>query len=153
MTDPDDDRGERFITTRWDQHGIAALEATGTNARSALETGLRAVLSLAVAPVISARDCARSAPIHGEGDDLAELFGAMAEDLLGQIEHFGSGLDDVVVDGLLHNERGGYNGWGYAFGTLEVVSSGDVPRLLSAPTVIEEGTRVVIRARLHRPCT
>ena len=152
MTGPDDDRRERFITTAWDQHGIAALEATGANARSALESGLRAVLTLAVAPVPATGDAARSAPIHGEGDDLAELFVDMAEDLLGQIEHFGSGLNDVAVDGVLRTERGGYSGWGYASGTLEVGSPGDVPRLLSVPTVIEEGTRVVIRARLRRTC-
>jgi hypothetical protein len=153
MTDLDDDRGERFITTPWDQHGIAALEATGANARSALESGLRAVLTLANSPVLVTGDSARSAPIHGEGDDLAELFVDMAEDLLGQIEHFGSGLEDVVVDGVLRRERGGYSGWGYASGTLEVVSRSDVPRLHSVPTVIEEGARVVIRARLHRTCT
>ena len=153
MTSPDEDRRERFITTRWDQHGIASLEATGATARSAMESGLRAVLTLAVAPVPEAEDATRSAPIHGEGDDLAELFVDMVEDLLAQIEHFGSGLDDVVVDGVLRTERGGYSGWGYASGTLEVGSRGEVPRLLPVPTVIEEGTRVVIRARLHRTCT
>jgi hypothetical protein len=152
MTDPDDDRHERFTTSQWDHHGIAALEATGANARSALESGLRAVLTLVVAPVLATGDPARSAPIHGEGDDLAELFVDMAEDLLGQIEHFGSGLDDVVVDGVLRKERGGYSGWGYASGTLEVASPGEVPRLLSGPTADEEGARVVIRARLQRTC-
>jgi hypothetical protein len=153
MTHSDDDQGERFITTGWDRHGIAALEATGANARSALESGLRAVLTLANSPVLATGESTRSAPIHGEGDDLAELFVDMAEDLLGQIEHFGSGLDDVVVDGVVRKEKGGYSGWGYATGTLEVAPPGDVPRLLSVPTVIEEGVRVIIHARLHRMCT
>jgi len=150
MTNPDDNRHERFTTTPWDQHGIAAFEATGTNARSALELGLRAVLTLAVAPGSATGDGARSAPIQGEGNDLAELFVDMAEDLFGQIEQFSSGLDDVVVDGVLRTENGGYSGWGYASGTLEVATPGPAPRLLSVPTVIEEGTRVIIRARLHR---
>ncbi|MBW3631426.1 MAG: hypothetical protein KY456_00220 [Chloroflexi bacterium] len=153
MTDRDDDRRESFMTTRWDHHGIAVLEATGANARSALESGLRAVMTLAVGPVLSTGDATRSAPIHGEGEDLAELFVDMAEDLLAQIEHFGSSLDDVVVDGVLRTERGGYSGWGHASGTLEVASPSVAPRLLSVPKVIEEDTRVVIRARLHRTCT
>ena len=150
MTDPDDDRHEKFITTPWDRHGIAALEATGENARSALESGLRAVLTMAVAPGPATAGAARSAPIHGEGDDLADLFADMTEDLLGQIEYFGNGLNDVVVDGVLRKERGGYSGWGYASGTLEVASPSEVPRLLANPTVVEEGTRIVIRARLQR---
>ena len=139
--------------TQWDHHGIAALEATGADARSALESALRAVLTLAVGPVLGTSDAARSAPIHGEGDDLAELFVTMAEDLLGQVEYFGSGLDDVAVDGVLRAESGGYVGWGYATGSLEAGSPSTAPRLLSVPTVNDEGSRVVIRARLHRMCT
>jgi hypothetical protein len=106
-------------------------------------------LILAGAPVIPTASTGRSAPIHGEGSDLANLFVDMAEDLLAQVEDFGGGLHDVVVDGVLRRDEGGYIGWGYASGTLEPASPGEVPRLRSAPTVIE-GTRVIIRARLHR---
>ena len=150
MFDSPDRTGEGFTTTPWDRDGIAALEANGTDARSALESGLRAVLTLAVERVLATDGATRSAPIQGEGDDLAGLFADMAEDLLAQIEDFGSGLHDVVVDGVLSREGGGYIGWGYASGTLEPASRSTVPRLLSVPTVVETGTRVAIRAHLHR---
>ena len=150
MHNPPDDTDEAFTTTPWDRRGIATFEATGTSARSAFESGLRAVLTLALAPPTPTADGSRSAPISGEGDDLAGLFADMAEELLGQIEDFGHGLHDVVVDGVLRREGGGYIGWGYVSGTLEAASPADVPRLLSAPTVVEEGQRIVIRAHLRR---
>ena len=150
MIDPGNDRREGFTTTAWDSRGIATVEVTGANARSAFESGLRAVLTLAVGPALATVTAGRSAPIRGEGHDLTELFADIMEDLLGQIEFFGSGLHDVVVDGVLRREGGGYISWGYATGTLESAPPPELPRLLSVPTVVEEGTRVVIRVRLHR---
>ena len=150
MIDLEDDPSAGFTTKPWDSAGIAALEATGRNARSALEAGLRAVLTLAVAPTPAPGNPGRSAPIRGEGDDLASLFADMVEDLLGQIEYFGDGLHEVAVDGVLRREGGGYVGWGYATGTLEAAAPGEVPRLRNAPTAVEDGGQVLIRAELRR---
>jgi hypothetical protein len=120
--------------------------------RSALEAGLRAVLTLAVAPVPTPLDIGRSAPIRGEGDDLRSLFADLIQDLLGQIEFFGDSLQEIAVDGVLRREDGGYIGWGYALGTLQPVARGDVPRLLGTPTASESATQgVVLHATLHRP--
>ena len=151
MTDPEDDPNVGFTTTPWDDDGIAKLEATGSNARSALAAGLRAVLTLAAAPSLAPDSAGRSAPIRGEGDDTASLFADMAEDLLGQIEFFGSGLHDVSVDGVLRREGGGYVGWGYASGMLDYAPADDVPRLFGTPTANEDDIRgVILRATLQR---
>lgn len=150
MIDPEHDPSAGFTTTPWDEAGLAMLEATGSNARSALAAGLRAVLTLAVAPPLAPTSADRSAPIRGEGDDTASLFADMAEDLLGQIEFFGSGLQDVSVDGVLRREGGGYVGWGYASGTLDLASPARPPVLLDMPTIDEGGGQVIIRARLRR---
>jgi hypothetical protein len=97
-------------------------------------------------------DTGRSAPIRGEGNDLGSLFTDLIEDLLEQIEFFGGGLNNVTVDGVLRREDGGYVAWGYASGTLEAVSHGDIPRLLGTPTVSESATQgIVLHATLHRP--
>jgi hypothetical protein len=120
--------------------------------RSALEAGLRAVLALAAAPPHTPLDTGRSAPIRGEGNDLGSLFADLIQDLLGQIEFFGDNLQDIVVDGVLRREDGGYIGWGYALGSLQAVSRGDVPRLLGTPTASESATRgIVLHATLQRP--
>jgi hypothetical protein len=151
MINRDEVPAPAFTTSPWNSAGIATLHATGHDMRSTLEAGLRAVLTLAMAPPRTPLDAGRSAPIHGEGDDLASLFADLVEDLLGQIEFFGGGLHDVALDGVLRREDGGYVGWGYAFGTLEAVSVGEVPRLLGRPTASESVAQVVLHASLQRP--
>jgi hypothetical protein len=150
MIDREDIPVPTFTTSPWSPAGIATLHATGHDMRSALEAGLRAVLTLAVAPPRTPLDAGRSAPIHGEGDDLASLFADLVEDLLEQIEFFGGGLHDIVLDGVLHREDGGYVGWGYASGTLEKASAGEVPRLLGTPTASDSVAQVVLHASLQR---
>jgi hypothetical protein len=141
-----------FTTSSWNRAGIATLRATGHDVPSVLEAGLRAVLALAVAPPQSPIDTGRSAPINGEGDDLERLFGDLVEDLLSQIEFFGGGLHDVVLNGVLHRENGAYIGWGHASGTLDAAPQIEVPRLLGTPTAshgAEPG--IVLTASLQRP--
>ena len=152
MIDREEVPAPGFTTSPWTSAGIATLHAVGHDERSALEAGLRAVLALAAAPPHTPLDTGRSAPIRGEGDDLGSLFADLIQDLLGQIEYFGGSLLDIAVDGVLRREDGGYVGWGYALGTLQAVSRGDVPRLLGTPTASESATRgIVLRATWHRP--
>jgi hypothetical protein len=140
-----------FWTSPWSSAGIATLHAAGHDIRSALEAGLRAVLVLTMAPPETPLDTGRSAPIRGEGDDLGCLFADLAEDLLEQIEFFGS-LDDVVLDGILRREDGGYVGWGHASLTIDAAPQGVIPRLLGTPTASEGAAPgVVLRASLQRP--
>lgn len=151
MIDREEVPAPAFTTSPWSPAATATLHATGHDTRSALEAGLRAVLALAVAPPRTPLDAGRSAPIHGEGDDLASLFVDLVEDLLGQVEFFGGGLHDIALDGVLHREDGGYVGWGYASVTLEAASAGEVPRLLGTPTATEGADGVVLHASLQRP--
>ena len=141
-----------FTTTPWSTAGTATLHAVGGDIRSSLEMGLQAVLVLALAPASTPLRTERSAPIRGEGNDLASLFADLVDDLLGQIEFFGGGLHDVALDGVLRREDGGYVGWGYATGSLEAASPDEVPRLLGMPTVYETGIQgVIVQATLQRP--
>jgi len=152
MIDREDVQVPAFTTSPWSPAGIATLHAAGRDIRSALEAGLRAVLALAVAKPHAPLDSGRSAPIRGEGDDLGSLFADLVEDLLGQIEYFGDGLHVVVLDGVLRREDGGYVSWGYASGTLEKMSAGQVPHLVGLPTASEESAQgVVLHATLQRP--
>ncbi len=152
MIGSDDVPAREFTTSSWSPAGIATLHAVGGDMRSALEAGLRAVLTLAVAPAPPPLDTGRSAPIRGEGNDPGSLFADLIEDLLGQIAFFGGGLHDVALDGVLRRDDGGYVGWGYASGTLEAASSGEVPRLLGAPTTSDDGSQgITLRATLQRP--
>src|SRR5688572_16373009 len=133
-----------FTTTPWSAAGTATLHAVGGDIGSSLEMGLQAVLVLALAPASTPLRTERSAPIRGEGDDVGSLFADLVEDLLGQIEFYGAGLHDVVIDGVLRREDGGYVAWGYASGTLEAASPGEVARLLGAPVVSEDATQGVV---------
>ena len=152
IIDREDVPAPGFTTTPWSAAGTATLHAVGRDIRSSLEMGLRAVLVLAVAQVSTPLHTGRSAPIRGEGNDLASLFADLVDDLLGQIEFFGAGLHDVVIDGVLRREDGGYIAWGYASGTLEAASPGEVPRLLGAPMVSDDASQgVVLQAILQRP--
>jgi hypothetical protein len=79
-------------------------------------------------------------------------FGDLVEDLLGQIEFFGDSLHDVVLDGVLRREDGGYVAWGHGAGPLEAASPSVVPRLLGPPTISEGADPVVvIHASLQLP--
>ena len=152
MINGEDIRAPGSTTSPWSPAGTATVHATGRDLRSALEAGLRAVLRLAVTPGPAPLDTGRSAPIRGEGDDLGSLFADLIQDLLGQIEYFGSGLHDVAMDGVLRREDGGYVGWGYASGTLEAMSPAAIPRLLGTPTASEGATQnIMLYATLQRP--
>jgi hypothetical protein len=151
MIDREEVPAPGFTTSSWNPDGIATLHAAGRDMRSALEAGLRAVLALAAAPPHTPLDTGRSAPIRGEGDDLGSLFADLIQDLLGQIEFFGDSLQDIVVDGVLRREDGGYIGWGYASGTLDAGTPVVAPRLHGTPTASASATQgIVLHAALHR---
>jgi hypothetical protein len=152
MIDRKDVPAPGFTTSPWSPAGLATLHAAGPDIRTALEAGLHAVLALVVVPPQTPLDTGRTAPIGGEGDDLGSLFGDLVEDLLGQIEFFGDSLHDVVLDGVLRREDGGYVAWGHGAGPLKAASPSVVPRLLGPPTISEGADPgVVIHASLQLP--
>ena len=150
MIDSDDIPTPRFTMSPTNGAGIATIQATGHDIPSVLEAGLRAVLALAVAPPRTAIDTGRSAPINGVGEDLESLFSDLVEDLLSQIEFFGTGLHDVVIDGVLRRENDGYVGWGHASGTLDATPQVVMPRLLGRPAISRgAGPRIHLAASLQ----
>jgi hypothetical protein len=139
----------RFTIDGWDAEGAAMLVAVGPDARSALAAGLRATLRL-VAP---ARPSAAShaVPLQGTGADLASLFGDLVEDLGAKLDDGDGGLSDVVLDGVLRCDDGGYRGWGYAFSGPAPERCDRAPAEVAQATVVDdEEEGVVLRATLRR---
>jgi hypothetical protein len=139
----------RFTTTAWDEKQVATIEASGSDVRSALEAGLRAVLSLAAggepAPVSD-----RSAPLHGEGDDLAEMFLDLIEDFLDGLAFSPFACHDVVIDGVLHRDGGGYVAWGYATESTAPAPPTLLPFVHTMPTVESAVDGIRFRATFAR---
>ena len=140
----------RFTTTPWDDGGLALLEASGSDVRSALEAGLRAVLTLSAGAEPGAATSDRSTPIQGEGDDLAELFFDLTEDFLDQMAFSPFACSDVGVDGVLHRDGGGYVAWGYATESTAPAPKSLLPDLYRMPTVESAVDGIVFRATLAR---
>ena len=139
----------RFTTTAWDAENVATLEASGSDVRSALEAGLRAVLSLA-AGTEPAPASDRSSPLHGEGEDLAEMFLDLIEDFLDELAFSPFACHDVVIDGVLHRDGGGYVAWGYATESTSPPPRTPLPYVHTAPTVESAVDGIVYRAALAR---
>lgn len=140
----------RFTTAPWDAEHVAVLEASGSDVRSALEAGLRAVLALAdaEAPQLPASD--RSLPLQAHGDDLAELFLDLIEDFLDQMAFSAFACHDVTVDGVLHRDGGGYVAWGYAAESTAPAPSRPLPFVHQMPTVERIVDGIVFRASFLR---
>jgi len=150
MIENHDPPASGFAISSWNPDGVATLDASGLDPRSALEAALRGTLALALgsAPVHAEAD--RASPIRGEGEDLAALFADMVDELLDQIAEFGHGLHDLTVDGVLRREGGGYIAWGYATGTLAPAAATAIPRIDAVPVVNEDGQHVTIQVTFRR---
>jgi hypothetical protein len=130
---------------------MATIEVAGSEAQEVLETGLCAVLTLAVGAGRQTTEATGAAPIGAEGDDLARLFGGLIEDLLAQVAFYGAGLHDVTIDGVLQRERGGYRAWGYAIGRLDPPAGSAPPRLVGDPIALDDDTgQIRLRATFRR---
>lgn len=123
--------------------GTITLTATGASPAELVQAALRGVLDVALgrtgpaADAEGAEETSVSLPVQGVGVDLGELYVALSADLLDQLEEYGSGFDDVRLDGLLRTDSGGYSAWGYLGG--EPSRDGQSPRSLTVvtPTIVE----------------
>jgi hypothetical protein len=140
----------RFTTTPWDVAGIATLEASGSDVRSALEAGLRAVLKISTDDERDLAPSDRSVPLQGEGEDLAELFLDLIEDILDQLAFSPFAYHDVVIDGVLHRDGGGYVAWGFAAESTAPPPRTELPYVQNMPTVESRLDGIVFRAALAR---
>ncbi len=142
----------KLTMTGWGADGIASLEVSGSDRRTVLEAALRAILALAGASSLEPQESqdVRSAPIRGEGDDLALLFADLVDDLLDQADYFGAGLQYATLDGLVRRDDGGFVAWGYISGTpmenhLRSIHLNEMPLVTE-----DESTRIFIRASFRR---
>jgi hypothetical protein len=140
----------QFTTTPWDAEGIATLEASGSDVRSALEAGLRAVLSISTTGEPEGAASDRSVPLQGEGEDLAELFLDVIEDFLDQMAFSAFACHDVTIDGVLHRDGGGYVAWGYAIESTAPAPRTELPFWHNMPTAESRVEGIVLRATLAR---
>jgi hypothetical protein len=143
----------RFTTTEWDEANVISLEASGRDVRSALEAGLRAVLHAYAAyagPATTAAESGRSDMVQGEGEDLADLFLDLIDDFLDQMAFSAHACQDVVIDGVLHRDGGGYVAWGYAAESSAAAPKAALPFVAGAATVAAGVDGIVFRARLAR---
>lgn len=139
-----------YAITSWSDDGTASFEARGVDDRAAIEAGLRAILSATVGLGSQWSDAAKSAPIRGEGPDLAAVFAALADDLLDQIAQFGSAVADVTLDGVLRRDDGGYVAWGYAAGQLGASAARESSFAVERVRVERGNAATEFRATLRR---
>ena len=103
----------------WDADGRAALAIGGADAREALAAFLAALLALALGDGDAPGGGTAAVPVSGRGADLGQAAGALAEDLLDQLQTFGAGLREARLDGLLRGEAGVWAAWGYLVGNAD----------------------------------
>jgi hypothetical protein len=130
------------------------LAASGSDERSALESGLAEIVRLARgdgASAIVPGECEAAdeaaVAIRGQGADLVALFVELANDLLAQLDTHGVGLHVVRLDGLLRTQDG-YTGWGYLLGQTGGGEPSRGVTLDGPPAVERSDAGVTLRARL-----
>ena len=141
--------GARFTTTAWDAGSGAELRASGSDVRSALEAGLRAVLDLSYGGE-SPPASDRSVPLQAQGEDLADLFLELIEDFLDQMAFSSFAWHDVAIDGVLHRDGGGYVAWGYAVESTAPAPDTLLPFVHRTPSVHSALDGIEFRATLAR---
>jgi hypothetical protein len=142
----DEPAAAAFTAGPWADDGAAPVQATGSDARAALEAALRGLRALVLPGEASSSGKSRAAPLRGEGDDLGQLFAAIAADLLDQLALCGSGVEEVTVDGVLQRSDGGFIAWGYAHGSLEGDLPGPIPTLCDPQAERTPAGHVTLRA-------
>lgn len=103
----------------WDADGRATLAVVGADARAALAAFLAALLALALDDNDAPGGGTAAVPVSGRGADLGQVAGALAEDLLDQLQTFGAGLREARLDGLLRGDGGTWSAWGYLVGNAD----------------------------------
>lgn len=116
--------------------GAINLTAAGSTPVEVLQEALRGVLAVlrGAAPNPEAAGSA-AVPFRGQGTGLEPLFVDLAHDLISQVEEFGTGLDEVRLDGLLRTDTGGFTAWGYLGGDPNLPGAAPRPLTIVAPVI------------------
>lgn len=134
----------------WDADGRAVLVVGGADAREALASFLAALLALALGDNDAPGGGTAAVPVSGRGADLGQAAGALADDLLGQLQTFGAGLREARLDGLLRGDGGAWSAWGYLVGNAAAAPPRAVEVVGSVETTAEPGGAVRLAATLVR---
>jgi hypothetical protein len=133
--------------------GTISLAATGSTPVELMQEALRGVLAVlrSAAPDLSEPGTA-VVPFQGQGAGLGPLFVDLAQDMISQLEEFGTGLDEVRLDGLLRTDTGGFTAWGYLSGDPEREQDAPHPLTITEPVIVADGEELRLTCDLlHEP--
>ncbi len=139
-----------FNLSPWTPDQTAVLEAWGRDRREALQAGLDAVLAL-----MQGEDTPRApvdgpvAPLRGEGDTVAALFGDLLDDLVEQIAVHGP-MQIATLDGVLKRGRDGFVAWGYLSPREHAAPLTALERAGDVEVVTETPEEIRLRVTLRR---
>jgi hypothetical protein len=139
-----------FLLSPWAADQTAILEAWGHDRREALQAGLEAALALMMGE--DAQPTGRPglvAPLRGEGDAVAPLFGDLLDDLLEQIAVHGP-MQAAALDGVLRRDRDGFVAWGYLQPHDHPAQMATFERAGDVEAVVETPEEIRLRVRLRR---
>jgi hypothetical protein len=130
--------------------GTVSLTATGSTPVELVQEALRGVLHVlrSAAPGVDESGTG-AVPFRGQGDDLGALFVELAQDMISQVEEFGTGLDEVRLDGLLRTDTGGFTAWGYLSGDPNRQTALPRPLTIGEPVVGSEGNSLRLTCHLR----
>lgn len=129
--------------------GVISLTATGSTPVELIQTALQGLLVVLRGEMPTGSDEGTAAvPFRGQGSGLGPLFLDLAEDMIGQVEEFGAGLDEVRLDGLLRTDTGGFTAWGYLSGDPGRQDAVPRPLTLAEPVIVEDGDRLRLTCEL-----
>ena len=129
--------------------GVISLTATGSTPLELIQAALQGLLVVLRGEMSTGSDEGTAAvPFRGQGSGLGPLFLDLAEDMIGQVEEFGAGLDEVRLDGLLRTDTGGFTAWGYLSGDPGRQDAVPRPLTLTEPVIVENGDRLRLTCEL-----
>ena len=139
-----------YHLSSWTPDQTAVLEAWGHDRRAALQAGLDGALALMLGEDGQhAPEDGPLAPLRGEGDTVAGLFGDLLDDLLEQIAVHGP-TQLAVLDGVLQRGREGFVAWGYLFPQERPGPLTTFEREGNAEAVVETPEEIRLRVTLRR---
>lgn len=125
---------------RGDVTGVISLTATGSTPVELVQSALEGVLAVARGDGPTGGEAGAAAvPFRGEGSGLEPLVLDLVDDMISQMEEFGTGLDEVRLDGLLRTDTGGFTAWGYLSGDPDRQESAPIPHAIANLVIVEAG--------------
>ena len=139
-----------FRLSAWTPDHTALLEAWGHDRRDVLQSGLDGVLALMLGEdAQSTPDDGPMAPLRGEGDTVAALFGDLLDDVFEQVAVHGP-VQAARLDGVLKRDRDGYVAWGYLHPRAGGTTLAAFERAGNVETLVETPDEIRLRVRLRR---